>query len=41
MNEGVEALLSKYACGSENGYGKTCNTKYSGINEFLNELASL
>ena len=24
---GVEALLSKYACGSENGYGRTWNTK--------------
>ena len=40
MNEGVEAWLSKYVCGSENGYGKTCNTKYSCINEFLNEFAN-
>ena len=34
----VEALLSKYACGSGSCYESTCKGKYGCINEFLNEL---
>ena len=32
---GVEALLSKYACGSENGYGRSCNTKAVLYEQFI------